>query len=144
MPPKLSEMNHRAISDRASDLLLEWCDGFQVTALFAGHFHRHIESVYGQTRVIVTGGGGGSFRPGGESKPTHYIQAQVTDGVLTTEEIRIPQSDWWFSLMTYSLTVIIARFRWLGVSGFLSLFLVSLVIFLWRERSGRRRSYHCT
>jgi hypothetical protein len=123
MPPRLPQLGNVGLTVPSTSTIRALAKDYQVTAIFSGDVHAYREVFMDDTRVIVSGCGGGSFRA--PSQETHYIEARVERGQLTFANVPVRRGWSIVDQAIYFFAVAVPRYRWY--------FFGSAVILLLRE-----------
>ncbi len=119
MPPDLPGLDSPDMGDGASADVLALASEHRVAAIFAGHLHDYHEERVGETRLIVSGCGGGSIRA--PSTDVHYVEVTVDSGGFATRRVPIARESRLMASASYSVGILVPRYRWVVVGGALAL-----------------------
>lgn len=136
MPPDLPELESHDLLDTESMRLRLIARKHHVSMIFAGHVHDHHDAMLDDTRVVISGCGGGSLRA--PSTRTHYLEVTVRPNHAADVEV-VPfdaESRVWAALR-YGFNVQAMRYRWrcLGVT----ILLLMISILRWRRLADRNQ-----
>jgi len=92
VPPQ----THKWIDDhtftKGADAFLQTLSGFNVAAVFYGHYHLYDEDTLSGTRHIITGGGGAPLARLYFGDPSyHFVVVKLSDGKVTTEKVLVSE-----------------------------------------------------
>lgn len=133
MPPGTPDRPSPDMLDSESTRLRLFAQSWKPAAIFAGHVHDHYETKLGETRVIVTGCGGGSLRA--PSTETHYVEVTIDGSKVDVATIPFDGETRLLASVRYAVNVLAMRYRWQCLTATLLLLLVSIL------RTRRRRSH---
>ncbi len=81
---------HCLINEKNSQKLLQLIKQHQVKAVFTGHIHYYGETALGQTKLYVTGGGGGPlYAAKTQGGFHHYLRVKVTGGKIEVTPVAL-------------------------------------------------------
>ncbi|HPF41101.1 MAG TPA: metallophosphoesterase [Phycisphaerae bacterium] len=130
MPPGTADRSSPDLLESESMRLRLFTQRWKPAAIFAGHVHDHYETALGDTRVIVSGCGGGSLRA--PSTDTHYLEVTIDGGRAGVESIPFEGEGRAIATLRYAVNVLALRYRRQCLAATL------LLAIVWGLRARRR------
>ncbi|MCA9254328.1 MAG: metallophosphoesterase [Phycisphaerales bacterium] len=131
MPPGTADRSSPDMLESESTRLRLFAQRWKPAAIFAGHVHDHYETMLGDTRIFVSGCGGGSLRA--PSTDTHYLKVTIDGGRAGVESVPFEGEGRAIATLRYAVDVLALRYRWRCLAALLLLALVGSL------RARRRR-----
>ncbi|MCB9853157.1 MAG: metallophosphoesterase [Phycisphaerales bacterium] len=125
MPPDTPERPCPDMLDSESTRLRLFCQNWRPAAIFAGHVHDHYETKLGDTRVMVSGCGGGSLRA--PSTKTHFVEVAIDGTDVHVAMTPFAGESRLLASFRYAVNILAMRYRWRCLAATLLLLIVSIL-----------------